>query len=109
CGLLQIGLRADRARDAAAGLQIVFRQMRAAVRQNNAEARALARRTRDADLAAMHRHELAHQRQADAAPLDAAAARTLDAMEALEQQRELVLVDADAGIADHELGGICAG
>ena len=50
-------------------------------------------------VAAVQPHQLLHQREADAAALEAAALRALDAVEALEQARQLLLRNADAGVA----------
>ena len=50
----------------------------------------------------MQLDQLLHQRQADAGALVRAAARALDAVEALEQARQLVRRDADAGVADRQ-------
>ena len=60
---------------------------------------ALAELALDRDRAAVQPDQLLHQRQADAGALVGAAARALDAVEALEQLRQLVGRDAGAGVA----------
>ena len=59
-------------------------------------------------VAAVQPHQLVHQRQADARALVGARARALDAVEALEQARQLVLRDADAGVRDRQLDAVAA-
>ena len=57
----------------------------------------------------MQPDQLLHQRQADAAAFDASAARALDAMEALEQVRQLFRRYAGAGIAHRDLDRLAVG
>ena len=53
-------------------------------------------------VAAVQLHELLHEREADAGAFVRAALRAFDAVEALEQPRQLVLRHADAGVRDLE-------
>ena len=85
------------------------RQMRVAERQRDREHGALPDDAVRADLAAMEPHQLLHEREADAAALEAAALRALHAVEALEKPGQLVLGDADAGIANLDGRGLPVG
>ena len=62
-----------------------------------------------ADLAVVQPDELAHQRQADAAALAGARAGALDAVEALEQARQLVGGHPDTGVLDVQDRGVGGG
>ena len=102
--LLHISLCPNAGRCAlAGGLHAIGRKMGRAQRQTNGEG------ATDPDLAChgnratLQADQLLHQRQADAAAFDAAAARALDAMEALEQMRQLYRGYARAGIAHRDL------
>ena len=54
----------------------------------------------DSDAAAVHIHQLVNHGKANATALMAAATRTIDSMKALEDVREFVLGNSDAGIGD---------
>ena len=73
-------------------------QMRRADGNRDGEACCLAHLALDAQLAAVQLDQLLHQRQADARSLVAAPALPLDAVEPLEDARQLVLRNADAGV-----------
>ena len=76
----------------------VRRQMRGPGRDGHGEAGAPIDLAGDRDGAAMHADQFAHEREADARPLVRAAAAALDAQEALEDARQGLGGDADAGI-----------
>ena len=68
--------------------------MRRAERKSDRKRAATAELTAYADLAAMPLDQLLHQREPDAAALEGASARAIDAAEALEQVRQLSGRDA---------------
>ena len=53
----------------------------------------------------MQPDQLLHESEADAAALDAAAARALDPVESLEQARQMLRRDAGTGVAHRDLRG----
>ena len=83
------------------------RQVRRARGMRDGERAALARALSTADRAAVQLDQLLHQRQADAGALVGAAARALDAVEALEDVRQLLGGNAGAGVAHRQLDAHC--
>ncbi len=77
-----------------------------AQRQADGEGGPVVRRAGSRDLAAMQLDQLLDQRQADAAALEAAALGALHAVEPLEQARDLVRRDADAGVGHFDRRGV---
>ena len=80
--------------------QPIGRQMGPAERDRDGEGAARDRDALDIDRAAVQLDQLLHQREADAGAFMGAAARALDAVEALEEARELCRGNAGAGVAD---------
>ncbi len=104
--LVQIGLRPHAVPGFVPALaDLRRRQMGGAQRNADREGAAMAQPAVDLDAAAMQPDQLLHQRQADAAALEGAAARALDPAEALEQMGQLLGRHAGAGIAHHQFGG----
>ena len=96
--------RRRRRRGASAGARAVADAARPAGAPSRAGCATRERRCRaelavDRRRAAVQLDQLLHQRQPDAGALVRAAARALDAVEALEHARQLVGRDADAGVA----------
>ncbi len=77
--------------------------------QRDGEARSLPDNTLDGDLAAMQPDQFLNQREADAAAFEAAALRALHAVEALEEPRQFLFGNADAGVAHLDDGGPAVG
>ena len=99
--LLHIGLGAERGGDGGGLRADAFRRQVGKTQRNaDAEGGSLAELALRVDGPAVQLHQLLHQGQADTGALEAAAARTLHAMEALEEPRQLVRRNAGAGIAD---------
>ena len=73
-------------------------------RQRDRERRAPPDLALDRDRPAVQPHQLLHQRQPDARCPRASGPAALDAVEALEQARQLALGDAAAGVAHRQLG-----
>src|SRR5258705_9557373 len=72
------------------------------------ECRALAFPALDANRSAMRTREFLHQRETDARPLVRAGPGTLDPVKSIEEMRQFVCGDTDAGIRDRELEAIDA-
>ncbi len=76
------------------------RQVRHAERNGDGEGRPAAVDTLDADLAAVELHQLPDERKSDARPLVGSRPAPLDAVEPLEDVRQLLLGNPGPGVAD---------
>ena len=81
---------------------LVRGQMHVTERQGDADRRAGARLALHADGAAVQADQFMHQRQADAGAFHGASALALDPMEAIEDTRQFLRGNADAGVADEQ-------
>jgi hypothetical protein len=102
--LFDVLARVDRRRRCARalGAHAFGRKVRRSERDADAERRPLPLAAVHVDLPAVHPHELVHEREPNAGALVASRARPLDAIETLEEARQLVGGDADAGVGDLE-------
>src|SRR5688572_1071953 len=71
------------------------------------EGRSLPQFTRDLHPAAVQPHELLYECESDARAFVGTAVRSLDAVKALEEPRQLVPGYSDAGVADIQPGASC--